>query len=136
MQSRSPDHNHTVDWRTRQLLTEIACEGSIVQLVPSGQRHGLGRPWQERGAVLCSYVLVRPAVVRGSWLEPAKRGLMQWLPALVVASRGRFQFSMMVETVRGYDLGWYNDILSEPITVREGQLELGSRLGAWHCHEG
>jgi len=37
--------------------------------------------------------------------------------------------TMMVETVRGYYLGWYNDILTEPIIVREGQLELAARPG-------
>jgi hypothetical protein len=31
--------------------------------------------------------------------------------------------------VRGYYLGWYNDILTEPIIVREGQLELAARPG-------
>jgi galactonate dehydratase len=37
--------------------------------------------------------------------------------------------TMMVETVRGYYLGWYNDILTEPIVVRDGQLELAARPG-------
>ncbi len=37
--------------------------------------------------------------------------------------------TMMVETVRGYYLGWYNDILTEAITVREGQLDLAGRPG-------
>jgi galactonate dehydratase len=37
--------------------------------------------------------------------------------------------TMMVETVRGYYLGWYNDVLTESIAVREGQLELAGRPG-------
>ncbi len=37
--------------------------------------------------------------------------------------------TMMVETVRGYYLGWYNDVLTESITVRDGQLELEERPG-------
>jgi hypothetical protein len=36
---------------------------------------------------------------------------------------------MMVETVRGYYLGWYNDVLTESITIREGQLELSDHPG-------
>jgi galactonate dehydratase len=37
--------------------------------------------------------------------------------------------TMMVETVRGYYLGWYNDVLTESITIREGQLELSDHPG-------
>jgi L-alanine-DL-glutamate epimerase-like enolase superfamily enzyme len=36
---------------------------------------------------------------------------------------------MNVETVRGYYLGWYNDVMTEPITVRDGHLELAERPG-------
>jgi L-alanine-DL-glutamate epimerase-like enolase superfamily enzyme len=37
--------------------------------------------------------------------------------------------TMIVETVRGYYLGWYNDVLTEPIRIRDGYLELDERPG-------
>lgn len=37
--------------------------------------------------------------------------------------------TMIVETVRGYYLGWYNEMMTEPITIRDGYLELGERPG-------
>jgi len=37
--------------------------------------------------------------------------------------------TMIVETVRGYYLGWYNDVMTEPIVVRDGFLSLESRPG-------
>jgi L-alanine-DL-glutamate epimerase-like enolase superfamily enzyme len=36
---------------------------------------------------------------------------------------------MIVETVRGYYQGWYNEMMTEPITVRDGHLELAERPG-------
>jgi L-alanine-DL-glutamate epimerase-like enolase superfamily enzyme len=37
--------------------------------------------------------------------------------------------TMIVESVRGYYLGWYNDVMTEPITIRDGHLELSDRPG-------
>ncbi len=37
--------------------------------------------------------------------------------------------TMIVETVRGYYLGWYNDVMTHEITIREGYLELSDRPG-------
>ncbi|HEY8287084.1 MAG TPA: mandelate racemase/muconate lactonizing enzyme family protein [Chloroflexota bacterium] len=37
--------------------------------------------------------------------------------------------TMIVETVRGYYQGWYNEMMTEPITVRDGHLELAERPG-------
>jgi L-alanine-DL-glutamate epimerase-like enolase superfamily enzyme len=37
--------------------------------------------------------------------------------------------TLMVETVRGYYLGWYNDVLSERIVVQDGMLDLPERPG-------
>jgi L-alanine-DL-glutamate epimerase-like enolase superfamily enzyme len=37
--------------------------------------------------------------------------------------------TMIVETVRGYYLGWYNDVVTEPIQIRDGYLELDERPG-------
>lgn len=37
--------------------------------------------------------------------------------------------AMIVETVRGYYDGWYNEVLTEPVVVRDGHLELSSRPG-------
>jgi galactonate dehydratase len=37
--------------------------------------------------------------------------------------------AMIVETVRGYYDGWYNEVLTEPIVVRDGHLELSDRPG-------
>lgn len=37
--------------------------------------------------------------------------------------------TMIVETVRGYYHGWYNEMMTEPIIIRDGQLELAERPG-------
>jgi L-alanine-DL-glutamate epimerase-like enolase superfamily enzyme len=37
--------------------------------------------------------------------------------------------TMIVETVRGYYLGWYNEVMTEQITIRDGHLELAGRPG-------
>jgi galactonate dehydratase len=37
--------------------------------------------------------------------------------------------TMIVETVRGYYLGWYNEVVTDPIRIREGCLELDERPG-------
>jgi L-alanine-DL-glutamate epimerase-like enolase superfamily enzyme len=37
--------------------------------------------------------------------------------------------TMIVETVRGYYLGWYNEVMTEPIAVQDGYLTLGERPG-------
>lgn len=37
--------------------------------------------------------------------------------------------TMIVETVRGYYLGWYNDVMTEAITIRDGHLELTGQPG-------
>ncbi len=37
--------------------------------------------------------------------------------------------AMIVETVRGYYLGWYDDVLTAPIVIRDGYLELDERPG-------
>jgi L-alanine-DL-glutamate epimerase-like enolase superfamily enzyme len=36
---------------------------------------------------------------------------------------------MIQEIVRGYVEGWYNDVLTEPITVTDGQLRLNGKPG-------
>ncbi len=37
--------------------------------------------------------------------------------------------TMIVETVRGYYLGWYNEVMTEQIAIRDGHLELAGRPG-------
>ena len=37
--------------------------------------------------------------------------------------------TMIVETVRGYYLGWYNEVMTEPIRIRDGYLALDERPG-------
>ncbi len=37
--------------------------------------------------------------------------------------------TMIVETVRGYYLGWYNEVMTEPIQITDGYLTLGDRPG-------
>ncbi|PYU66064.1 MAG: hypothetical protein DMG49_23030 [Acidobacteria bacterium] len=37
--------------------------------------------------------------------------------------------AMIQEVVRGYVDGWYNDVLTDPLTIREGALELNGRPG-------
>lgn len=37
--------------------------------------------------------------------------------------------TMIVESVRGYYLGWYNEVMTEPIPIRDGYLELEERPG-------
>jgi galactonate dehydratase len=37
--------------------------------------------------------------------------------------------TMIVETVRGYYLGWYNEVMTEQITISDGHLELAGRPG-------
>jgi L-alanine-DL-glutamate epimerase-like enolase superfamily enzyme len=37
--------------------------------------------------------------------------------------------TMIVETVRGYYLGWYNEVMTEPIQISDGQLTLSERPG-------
>jgi L-alanine-DL-glutamate epimerase-like enolase superfamily enzyme len=37
--------------------------------------------------------------------------------------------AMIVETVRGYCEGWYREVMTEPIIIRDGQLELAERPG-------
>jgi L-alanine-DL-glutamate epimerase-like enolase superfamily enzyme len=36
---------------------------------------------------------------------------------------------MIVETVRGYYLGWYNEVMTEPIAVQDGHLTLSGQPG-------
>jgi galactonate dehydratase len=35
----------------------------------------------------------------------------------------------IVETVRAYYDGWYNEVMTQPITIREGQISLGGQPG-------
>ena len=37
--------------------------------------------------------------------------------------------TMIVETVRGYYLGWYNEVMTQPIAVHDGHLMLAERPG-------
>lgn len=37
--------------------------------------------------------------------------------------------SMILETVRGYYQGWYNEVMTEPIPIRDGYFELEERPG-------
>ncbi|MFM7174472.1 MAG: enolase C-terminal domain-like protein, partial [Caldilinea sp.] len=37
--------------------------------------------------------------------------------------------AMIMETVRAYCDGWYNEVLTDPIPLREGMLTLGSKPG-------
>jgi L-alanine-DL-glutamate epimerase-like enolase superfamily enzyme len=36
---------------------------------------------------------------------------------------------MILETVRGYYLGWYNEVMTQEIPIREGYLALDERPG-------
>jgi galactonate dehydratase len=37
--------------------------------------------------------------------------------------------AMIMETVRAYYLGWYNEVMTEELTIREGQLEFPTKPG-------
>jgi L-alanine-DL-glutamate epimerase-like enolase superfamily enzyme len=37
--------------------------------------------------------------------------------------------AMIQEIVRGYVDGWYNDVLTEPLTITDGQLRLNGKPG-------
>jgi L-alanine-DL-glutamate epimerase-like enolase superfamily enzyme len=37
--------------------------------------------------------------------------------------------AMIVETVRGYYLGWYNEVMTRPLSIADGYLTLDERPG-------
>jgi galactonate dehydratase len=37
--------------------------------------------------------------------------------------------AMIMETVRGYVSGWYNDVVTDQITIENGSLSLGNKPG-------
>jgi galactonate dehydratase len=37
--------------------------------------------------------------------------------------------AMIMETVRAYYLGWYNDVMTEPLPIAEGMASLPGRPG-------
>ena len=40
--------------------------------------------------------------------------------------------AMIVETVRAYYDGWYNEVMTEPIPIRDGMITLAEQTGPGH----